>query len=366
MKEKYVLIKKILNKNNDIISNDTTVSCCDNILCTSSCSSLDEKCDEEEINKYDDFLKGKKKKWDIRTHGSLYKKWSCNKNDDKDMWIHRMNFHKHPNHIVKKKKHDYNKEHKSAYCKNGDDVNDEEYLKRMTKNIENYIRKMKDMIYYKRQIKKTKKRKEKKRKEKKIKEKKRKKKIKRSVNIKSICNDNNIKEINNINDYNIHHYKKDIQKLYEHLNYEQNNLSTSLLENHYINKNETDHNLFWTCCSEENLEKPREMVFQKNCDLKKKSNEIFISHTQNTFPYNNNLSCICCARIYLIDKIIKVTSNKIKPLCICCFDILLNLIGINTIICISCFKCYFPFEFVNKCVICNSFDMINLKKEDKL
>ncbi|ETW53962.1 hypothetical protein PFUGPA_03835 [Plasmodium falciparum Palo Alto/Uganda] len=509
MKEKYVLIKKILNKNNDIISNDTTVSCCDNILCTSSCSSLDEKCDEEEINKYDDFLKGtsrlssllkspyfssissyrpckglsnnasfdlsshkssfdvsshkssfdlssqkssfdlssqkssfdlssqkssfdlssqkssfdlssqkssfdlsshkssfsssscppsstfsyassvtlssrkERKKWDIRTHGSLYKKWSCNKNDDKDMWIHRMNFHKHPNHIVKKKKHDYNKEHKSAYCKNGDDVNDEEYLKRMTKNIENYIRKMKDMIYYKRQIKKTKKRKEKKRKEKKIKEKKRKKKIKRSVNIKSICNDNNIKEYdnmnynyinykdhlnyenNNINDYNIHHYKKDIQKLYEHLNYEQNNLSTSLLENHYINKNETDHNLFWTCCSEENVEKPREMVFQKNCDLKKKSNEIFISHTQNTFPYNNNLSCICCARIYLIDKIIKVTSNKIKPLCICCFDILLNLIGINTIICISCFKCYFPFEFVNKCVICNSFDMINLKKEDK-
>ncbi|KOB86816.1 hypothetical protein PFDG_02706 [Plasmodium falciparum Dd2] len=491
MKEKYVLIKKILNKNNDIISNDTTVSCCDNILCTSSCSSLDEKCDEEEINKYDDFLKGtsrlssllkspyfssissyrpckglsnnasfdlsshkssfdvsshkssfdvsshkssfdvsshkssfdlssqkssfdlsshkssfsssscppsstfsyassvtlssrkERKKWDIRTHGSLYKKWSCNKNDDKDMWIHRMNFHKHPNHIVKKKKHDYNKEHKSAYCKNGDDVNDEEYLKRMTKNIENYIRKMKDMIYYKRQIKKTKKRKEKKRKEKKIKEKKRKKKIKRSVNIKSICNDNNIKEYdnmnynyinykdhlnyenNNINDYNIHHYKKDIQKLYEHLNYGQNYFITSFLENNYINKNETGHNLFGPCCSEENVEKPREMVFQKNCDLKKKSNEIFISHTQNTFPYNNNLSCICCARIYLIDKIIKVTSNKIKPLCICCFDILLNLIGINTIICISCFKCYFPFEFVNKCVICNSFDMINLKKEDK-
>ncbi|KYN93975.1 hypothetical protein PRSY57_1431500 [Plasmodium reichenowi] len=490
MKEKYVLIKKILNKNNDIISNDTTVSCCDNILCTSSCSLLDEECDEEEINKYDDFLKGtsrlssllkspyfssissyrpckelsnntsfdlsshklsfdlsshkssydlsshkssfdlsshkssfdlsshkssfdlsshkssfdlsshkssfsssscpplsafsyassvnlssrkERKKCDIKAHGSLNKKWSCNKNDDKDMWIHRMNSHKHPNHIVKKKKYDYNKEHKSAYCKNSDDINDEEYLKRMTKNIENYIRKMKDMIYYKRKIKKTKK----------SKEKKRRKKIKKSVNIKSICNDNNIKEYdnmnynyinykdhvnyenNNINDYNIHHYKKDIQKLYEHLNYEQNNLSTSLLENHYINKNETDNNLFWTCYSEENVEKPREIVFQKNCDLKKKSNELFITHTQNTFPYNTNLSCICCARIYFIDKIIKVTSNKIKPLCICCFDILLNLIGINAAICISCFKCYFPFEFVNKCVICNSFDMINLKKEDK-
>ncbi|SOV83062.1 conserved Plasmodium protein, unknown function [Plasmodium sp. gorilla clade G3] len=481
MKEKYALIKKILNKNNDIISNDTTVSYCDNILCTSSCSSLDEKCDEVEINKYDDFLKGtsrlssllkspnfssksscrsckalsrnasfdlpsrkspfelsssntsfelsssnpsfelsshksslelsshksslelsshkssfassscptssgfsyassvalssrkEKKKFDGKAHGGLSKKFNFNKNDDEDMCIHVMNSHKHDNHIVKKKKNDYNKEDKSAYCKNGDYINDEEYLKRMTKNIENYIRKMKDMIYYKRQIKKTKKRKEKKTR----------KKIKKNVNIKSICNDNNIKgydnmnynnikykdyinyQCKNINDYNIHHYKKDIQKLYEHLNYEQNNLSTYLLEKHYINKNETNNNLFWTCFSEENIEKQRENAFQKNCDLKKKSNEIFITHTKNIFSYNTNLSCIFCARIYLIDKIIKVTSNKIKPLCICCFDILLNLIGINAVICISCFKCYFPFELVNKCVICNSFDMINLKKEDK-
>ncbi|CAD2093283.1 conserved Plasmodium protein, unknown function [Plasmodium vinckei brucechwatti] len=73
-------------------------------------------------------------------------------------------------------------------------------------------------------------------------------------------------------------------------------------------------------------------------------------------------SCIFCSKFEIVEKIKKFAFNKIKPICASCFIIFLNLIKINSIICICCFKIYFPYKDIIICAICKRNDSKAVKK----
>ncbi|VTZ66471.1 conserved Plasmodium protein, unknown function [Plasmodium chabaudi chabaudi] len=75
-------------------------------------------------------------------------------------------------------------------------------------------------------------------------------------------------------------------------------------------------------------------------------------------------SCIFCSKFEIVEKIKKIAFNKIKPICASCFIIFLNLIKINSIICIWCFKIYFPYKDTIRCAICKRQDSKVAKKYD--
>ncbi|CAD2106566.1 hypothetical protein YYG_00983 [Plasmodium vinckei petteri] len=75
-------------------------------------------------------------------------------------------------------------------------------------------------------------------------------------------------------------------------------------------------------------------------------------------------SCIFCSKFEIVEKIKKFAFNKIKPICASCFIIFLNLIKINSIICICCFKIYFPYKDIIRCAICKRHDSKAVKKYD--
>ncbi|KEG03028.1 hypothetical protein YYE_01959 [Plasmodium vinckei vinckei] len=101
--------------------------------------------------------------------------------------------------------------------------------------------------------------------------------------------------------------------------------------------------------------------YEKKCLF----NRSILKQSQNKLDVeSSNIveSCIFCSKFEIVEKIKKFAFNKIKPICASCFIIFLNLIKINSIICICCFKIYFPYKDIIRCAICKRHDSKSVKK----
>ncbi|CRH03830.1 conserved Plasmodium protein, unknown function [Plasmodium relictum] len=289
MKEKYTILKKILNSNPDISSNETTISCYENIFYNSSNSSLSEIYKNVEKNRESELLNSP---YSIDNYDLNLYKTKQKKNVKNHEIFDENNYFSFKN-INDKRNYNYKYINEKYMTKK---ATVKENFKNRTYNIEDCIRKI---------------------------------------------NNAYMKEAKEQKDKNIYDINERINVNSNKCSLNEDDFSDSLL----FRNNFCENNFF-----QENLHE--EDLIQERIKLKYSQMNISNDLLSSNFEY----CCVFCSKITLIEKIKKVMFNKIKPLCASCFNIFLNLIRVNSIMCISCFTS-FSHDYKNsKCVICSNFN----------